>query len=239
MKPRLLDLFCGAGGCSVGYARAGFEVVGVDIEPQKNYPYRFWQGDALHWLERIVGDPERGNFDAIAASPPCQAYTTLRTLQGGKDYPDLVAPTRELLIATGLPYVIENVVGAPLFNAVQLCGSSFGLRIRRHRLFECSFPALVPTCDHTWQSDKIYPALNGDDRKRGGRSGIVGVYGNGGDKRANLWPKEMGIDWMTRDELTQAIPPVYTELLGHQLMAHVTPAPRERLANFTRGEAHE
>src|SRR5690349_21349641 len=124
MKPRLLDLFCGAGGAAKGYADAGFEVVGVDHVDQPNYPYEFHKGDALlmgAWLLH------NGDFDAVHASPPCQAYTTLRTLQGGKEYPDLIAPTRDLLQKSGLPYVIENVVGAPLVNPVQLCGSSFGL----------------------------------------------------------------------------------------------------------------
>jgi DNA (cytosine-5)-methyltransferase 1 len=212
-RSRLLDLFCGAGGCSVGYHRAGFDVVGVDIKPQPNYPFTFHRADAIQFVN-VYG----GSFDAIHASPPCQAYTTLRTLQGGKEYPDLVAPVREWLKGYGVPYVIENVVGAPLINPVQLCGSSFGLRIRRHRLFETNFPLMAPPCAHYWQQDQIYPALNGDDRKRGGRSGIVGVYGNGGDKRADLWPKEMGIDWMTRDELTQAIPPAMTEHIGHYLL---------------------
>jgi DNA (cytosine-5)-methyltransferase 1 len=227
-KPRLLDLFSGAGGCTRGYQLAGFDVVGVDLKMQPNYcGSEFYIADAVALLESLVRSGIAGmnleldQFHAIHASPPCQAYTTLRTLQGGKDYPDLVGPVRDLLEETGLPYVIENVVGAPLLNPVQLCGSSFGLRIRRHRLFEANFPIMAPPCAHYWQQDRIYPALNGDDRKRGGRSGIVGVYGNGGDKRADLWPKEMGIDWMSRDELTQAIPPAYTEHIGHYLLAHI------------------
>jgi DNA (cytosine-5)-methyltransferase 1 len=220
VKPRLLDLFCGAGGAAMGYARAGFEVVGVDIAPQPNYPFDFVECDALSFLaSAFVPD---GNFDAIHASPPCQAYSMLKTLAPQNDYPALIEPVRDLLLETGLPYVIENVVGAPLRDPVMLCGSSFGLRLRRHRLFEChGFSPLVPPCQHGWQMDKVFPSLNGDDRKRGGRSGIVGVYGNGGDKRADLWPKEMQIDWMTRKEITQAIPPAYTELLGHQLLQHI------------------
>jgi DNA (cytosine-5)-methyltransferase 1 len=220
LKPRLLDLYSGAGGCARGYQNAGFHVAGVDNRPQPNYAGdAFVQYDALQYL----GAHGWAGFDAVHASPPCQAYTTLRTLQGGKDYPDLIAPTRALLLKTGLPYVIENVEGArsDLRDPVRLCGSSFGLRIRRHRLFETNFPVMAPACAHGWQMDKKYPALNGDDRKRGGRSGIVGVYGNGGDKRADLWPREMEIDWMTRDELTQAIPPAFTELIGHQLVQHI------------------
>jgi DNA (cytosine-5)-methyltransferase 1 len=225
----LLDVFCGAGGCSVGYHRAGFDVVGVDLNTQPRYPFDFVQMDALEAIECALYGGQIGrfvgiDFDAIHASPPCQAYTMLKTLQGDKEYVDLVGATRDLLKASGLPYVIENVVGAPLVDPVMLCGSSFGLRIRRHRLFEANFPIMTPPCQHGWQTDKKYPALNGQDRKRGGRSSIVGVYGNGGDKRADLWAECMEIDWMTRQELTQAIPPAYTELIGHQLMQHLRSA---------------
>jgi DNA (cytosine-5)-methyltransferase 1 len=214
VKPRLLDLFCGAGGCSVGYHRAGFDVVGVDLAPQPRYPFEFHEADALDFpLE---------SFDAIHASPPCQAFSDLAALSPDVEYPRLIEPIRERLRATGLPHVIENVEGAPLRNPVRLCGSSMGLPLlQRHRLFECNFPVMTPPCSHGVQ-DKRFPALNGQDRKRGGRSGIVGVYGNGGDKRAGLWPEAMGIDWMTRGELTQAIPPAYTEHIGGYLMAEVT-----------------
>lgn len=214
MRPRLLDLFCGAGGAAMGYHRAGFEVVGIDIAPQPNYPFEFWQCDALTFLSYLEN---RRRFDVIHASPPCQAYSTLGSLSE-KTYPDLYEPTRERLLESGLPWVIENVIGAPYRSGFVLCGSSFGLRIRRHRNFEASIAVLAPACDHGWQRDRIYPALNGADRKRGGRSGIVGVYGNGGDKRADLWPAAMGIDWMTRQELTQAIPPAYTQFVGVQLI---------------------
>lgn len=229
MKPRLLDLFCGAGGCTKGYQEAGFYVVGVDVKPQPNYcGDQFIESDALDFLDKCLSGSagsrwawQLHNFAGVHASPPCQAYTELARLQKDKEYPRLIEPTRELLRATGLPYVIENVIGAPLIDPIQLCGSSFGLRIRRHRLFECSFPAMALPCAHYWQQDKIFPSLNGDDRKRGGRSGIVGVYGNGGDKRADLWPKEMGIDWMTRAELTQAIPPAMTAWVGSYLLSHI------------------
>ncbi len=199
-KPRLLDLFCGAGGAAMGYHRAGFEVVGVDIAPQPNYPFEFVQMDALDCVAAMSG---LVGLEAIHASPPCQAYSTLATLAPDNDYPDLYEPTRDLLEQTGLPWVIENVIGAPYRSGVVLCGSMFGLRIRRHRNFESNVLMFAPPCDHGWQSDRIYPALNGADRKRGGRSGIVGVYGNGGDKRADLWPEAMEINWMTRRELTQ------------------------------------
>lgn len=137
-KPRLLDLFCGAGGAAMGYHRAGFEVVGVDLKPQKHYPFEFHQADALEFLA------EHGReFDVIHASPPCQAHTSLKNLHD-KDYPELIEPTRRLLEKTGLPYIIENVVGAPLRNPILLCGSSFGLRVRRHRLFESNWFLIAP-----------------------------------------------------------------------------------------------
>src|SRR5262249_42856191 len=132
VKPRLLDLFCGAGGAAMGYHRAGFEVVGVDIKPQPNYPFQFVCADALAVLrgeaDIDIGRPER--IDAIHASPPCQAYSVLKHLSSG-DHPDLVAETRTLLQSTGLLYVIENVPGAPLRDPVTICGSSLGLDVRR------------------------------------------------------------------------------------------------------------
>lgn len=216
MKPRLLDLFCGAGGCTRGYQMAGFHVTGVDLVESPRYCGNdFIQADAL--------EVALSGYDAIHASPPCQHASSLRSLSPHKEYPNLIPPTRERLQAAGVPYVIENVVGSELRQPIRLCGSSFGLRIRRHRLFELHgfHPALVPPCAHHWQNDRIYPALNGQDRKRGGRSGIVGVYGNGGDKRADLWPDAMGIDWMTRKELTQALPPVFTQWIGERLMAEL------------------
>jgi DNA (cytosine-5)-methyltransferase 1 len=221
VKPRLLDLFCGAGGAAMGYHRAGFEVVGVDIAPQPNYPFAFVQGDALDVVKTGRGLPG-GSYHAIHASPPCQAHSTLARMWNARaDHPDLIAETRELLHATGLPYVIENVVGAPLLEPVMICGSSVGLPLlQRHRLFETNFPLMVPPCAHN-QGAKRFPALDAEGRRNGGMSSIVGVYGHGGDKRADLWPEAMGIDWMTRHELTQSIPPAYTELIGHQLLAHL------------------
>lgn len=151
-RPRLLDLFCGAGGCSMGYHRAGFDVVGVDVHPQPRYPFEFHQADALEF-------PLDG-FDAIHASPPCQAFSALRHLNPGKEHPDLIAPTRDRLRAASVPYVIENVEGAPLGEGTQLlllCGTMFRLQtpdgraeIRRHRLFELGgfTIALRPACQH-------------------------------------------------------------------------------------------
>jgi DNA (cytosine-5)-methyltransferase 1 len=214
-RPRLLDLFCGAGGCSVGYERAGFDVVGVDIKPQPNYPFEFHQADALTF-------PLDG-FDAIHASPPCQAHSSIAKQQrtrrpGAYEHPDLVDETRRLLQATGLPYVIENVLSAPLRNHIMLCGSSFGLNVRRHRLFECSFPVMAPSCAHHWQQ----PRFRSLDKRHNGLATVVGVHGHinyAGE--AELRSAAMGIDWMAQDELAQAIPPAYTEHIGGYLMAEI------------------
>lgn len=205
--PRLLDLFCGAGGCSVGYHRAGFDVVGVDINPQPNYPFEFHRADALEF-------PLDG-FDAIHASPPCQAFS-LATLYhpGAKDnHPDLVDPTRQRLLESGLPFVMENVVGSPLRKDAVLCGEMFGLRVHRHRVFEIEgFLCMVPP----HQPHRLRGADNNCHIEEGHTRIVAGNYSNHDDAK-----NAMGIDWMDRKELAQAIPPAYTELIGHQLMAHV------------------
>ena len=226
----MLDLFSGAGGAAMGYRRAGFEVVGVDIAPQPSYPFAFVQADALEWLEEwVLSGHER--FDAVHASPPCQAHVkglAAMNRSVGRSYGhlDWIPATRALLRECGLPYVIENVVGAELEDPVRLCGSSFGLDVRRHRLFECSFPLLVPPCNHSAQREPRF--WNGDRSTRnpdGTRSytgherlsGVVQVYGDSGDRKT--WGPAMGIDWMHPEELREAIPPAYTELIGAQLMA--------------------
>jgi DNA (cytosine-5)-methyltransferase 1 len=211
MGLRLLDLFCGAGGAAVGYHRAGFEVVGVDIKPQPHYPFEFHQADAMAY-------PLDG-FDVIHASPPCQHYSACRTMNScqGKSYPDLIDGTRKRLIETEKPYVIENVEGAPLKNYMILCGSMFkGLRVYRHRLFECNPVCVFPpaTCSHRYGLQKHfagYHTLKGDNFIT-----CVGHNFKAADGRI-----AMGIDWMTRDELSQAIPPAYTEWIGRQLMEHL------------------
>lgn len=226
-KPRLLDLFCGAGGCAVGYHRAGFEVVGVDIRPQPRYPFPFVEGDALDFLRCLgAGASACGyylsDFAAIHASPPCQAYSVTRSINGRPDLPDLLPETRRLLIATGKPWVIENVPGAPMNFAALVCGLSLGLRVKRHRLFESS----------VWLFGTGCPATHGDNVIVFGHEALfadkswVSVYGGGapakpdGSRRASADVARiaMGIDWMTRDELSQAIPPAYTHYLGKQLM---------------------
>jgi len=230
-RPVLLDLFCGAGGAAVGYHRAGFDVVGVDNRPQPHYPFPFVQADAMTF-------PLDG-YDAIHASPPCQAYSVTRNLWSDRTHPDLVDETRARLKAAGVPYMIENVPGAPLLNPVMLCGSSFGLDVRRHRLFESNVLLLALPCAHAWQTPRFATQIFATRAKvRRNRiasvvsvaghgsefydAGVVHVYGSGSGKGGiDLWRAAMGIDWMNRDELAQAIPPAYTEFLGAQLLAYV------------------
>ena len=223
-RPRLLDLFCGAGGAAVGYHRAGFDVVGVDNRPQPRYPFEFVQDDALKVLEGYSMWSRAGTFDAIHASPPCQAYSVATKAWNGRikrvEHPDLVGPTRDLLEQTGLPYVIENVPGAPLRNPIQLCGSSFGLDVRRHRLFETNWSIMAMPCAHHLQQERRFPPTRSD---RTTPARVVSVFGAGGGRAKNfeLWKDAMNIDWMDKRELAEAIPPDMTEFLGAQLMAHL------------------
>lgn len=226
VKPRLLDLFCGAGGAAVGYARAGFEVVGVDFQNMDRYPFEFHQMNAMAVLRGAHSIKPR-DFDVIHASPPCQAYSITKHAHN-RTHPDLVPETLELLREIGVPWVCENVVGAPLTDAVTLCGSMFDLtawdhyieqmvQLKRHRLFQSSEYIMAPgPCRHV----------------KGMRVG--GVYGGAWSKNRTLDPTVkrtggyappddvqrvlMGIDWMTRQQLNQAIPPSYTEWIGAQLL---------------------
>jgi DNA (cytosine-5)-methyltransferase 1 len=209
--PRLLDLFCGAGGAAKGYADAGFEVVGVDIKPQPHYPFKFIQADALVWPDTVTMG---SSFDAIHASPPCQCFTAYRRKGHGvgDGYEDLIADTRGLLRATGLPYVIENIPGAPLEDPIRLCGSSFGLDVRRHRLFESNVPLIGRSCDHSWQKPRFPAATNRKPNSR--RTVEIGVW----RIPLEVQQQAMGIDWMTLEELSEAIPPAYTEHIGRQLI---------------------
>ena len=217
-KPRLLDLFCGAGGAAMGYHRAGFEVVGVDIKPQPRYPFSFIHMDAFEALEILTrGRALQAEFDAIHASPPCQAYTKASKLQGN-EHPDLIGPTRELLEATGLPYVIENVKGAPLINPVLLEGQMFPeLRTHRPRLFETNWGFLVDAMRHP-------PPRNVKMGRPATEEEWIQVVGHFSD--VNAGRRAMGIDWMTRDELSEAIPPSYTEFIGGQLMEYLNKTTR-------------
>jgi DNA (cytosine-5)-methyltransferase 1 len=157
VKPWLLDLFCGGGGGAVGYSRAGFNVVGVDIRPQPSYPFTLVVGDALEYVRKFGWQ-----YSAIHASPPCQSFTAYRRKGHGvgEGYPDLITATRDALMATHRPYVLENVPGAPLVDPIRLCGSSFRLDVRRHRLFESNVPLTAPPCDHGWQTPRFAQATN-------------------------------------------------------------------------------
>lgn len=228
-RPLALDLFCKAGGASMGLYRAGFDVIGVDIEFQKRYPFRFVQADALRPPFDLRG------FDFIWASPPCQAHTSMKTMHNAKVHPDLIPATRTMLKAAGVPYVIENVVGAPLENYFQLCGTAFGLGIddadlQRHRWFETSWPILLtPQCQHSARA--TIGVYGGHIRNRKRRT--IGVYGEGcRDNRRKMdrgvpdftieqGKQAMGIDWMTTAELSQAIPPAYGEFIGRAALAEI------------------
>jgi len=216
-RPKVLDLFSGAGGAAMGYWRAGFNVVGVDLEEHDDFPFRFVQGDALEVLADV--DYVR-SFDLVHASPPCQAYSTA-TANKAK-HPDLVGPVRDLLLAAQVDFIIENVPQAPLINPVRLCGSSFGLRVRRHRDFESNLPLVGSRCDHKAQGQP------------------VGVYGDHWDSREFFRPDgtkrggkatsledgrhAMGIDWMNWEDLKESIPPIYTEHLGRQAITQLSTA---------------
>lgn len=207
---KLLDLFCKAGGAGAGYHRAGFEVTGVDIEAQPRYPFEFVRADALdlsiEWMRQ---------FDAIHASPPCQGYSATASLPwlADKTYPLLIEDVRNMLDEVARPYVIENVERAPL-RGVTLCGAMFGLRVYRHRRFESNALLLQPP------HEKHRHVINGGSRSlnRRGRSSSGYITVAGHQFRRDEASAAMGIDWMTRDELAQAIPPAYTEFIGRQLV---------------------
>lgn len=198
----LLDLFCGAGGAAVGYHRAGFRIVGIDHKPQPRYPFRFIQADAMKFLEFIVRNGHASQYALIHASPPCQSYSTLKSLTT-KKHPQLIEPVRKLLRESGRPYIIENVPGSPLRNWVMLCGTMFGLLLLRHRLFECNPTILMSPrcCAH---------------RRLVREKHYASVVGGFSDKE--FAQQAMGISWMTTREMSQAIPPAYTEWLGRQMI---------------------
>lgn len=201
----------------MGYHLAGFDVVGVDIHPQPNYPFPFIQADALRPPVDLTA------FDAIHASPPCQRYSIANNIHGRDDHPDLIAPTRELVVAAGLPYVIENVPGAPLVNPYTICGRALGIGVKRHRHFETNVALLVPPCPHGHPGDWL--TVFGNTVLTRGH--VIGKAKGGGNRihrdhvGVERGREAMCIDWMTRAELSQAIPPPYTELIGSQLLGTI------------------
>jgi DNA (cytosine-5)-methyltransferase 1 len=213
---KLLDLFCCAGGAGVGYKSAGFDVVGVDIKPQPHYPLPFIQCDVLKLHPDFIS-----LFDAVHASPPCQSYSDLAKRNRNADaWPRLIEPVREMVVRSGLPYIIENVDGAPLHNPVVLCGTMFeGLRVLRHRLFEVNFPVLTPRHGrhprvHTLDKRKSHYGKTNDMRD------FVQVTG-GGNCSIAAARDAMQIDWMNKGELNEAVPPAYTQFIGKQLFQYL------------------
>jgi DNA (cytosine-5)-methyltransferase 1 len=206
---KLLDLYCGVGGASVGYAQAGFEVHGVDLKHGKRYPFTYTRANVLDVLQ---DDSFIQQFDVIHASPPCQTHSItqhLRNAQGNTTSKiDLIPETRAALIASGKPYIIENVPGSPLINPIQLCGSSFGLKVRRHRLFENNMELKGSVCDHKAQGRPVgvYGSLN-DEIPKGGKTAAT----------INDARIAMEMPWAIWTELVEAIPPAYTRYLGLQI----------------------
>ena len=222
-RPKLLDCFCGAGGAAVGYARAGFDVVGIDNKQQPRYPFQFIQGDALDYIAAHGRD-----FDAIHASPPCQRYSAATAGHGCRENcPDLVAEVRCLLEQTGRPFIIENVDHAPLLRgSVVLCGVMFSLKVFRHRIFEGNFilfaPGHIPHRTRRIGGNGYVCVVGGGSNNMSWKKNADGTRCRGmapKDHRTKAaWSAGMGIYWMTRKELTQAIPPAYTEYIGRQLL---------------------
>jgi DNA (cytosine-5)-methyltransferase 1 len=208
---RVLDLFCGAGGAAMGYHLAGFdEIVGVDIMPQPNYPFEFRLGDAL----QIVNPDYMREFDLIHASPPCQHWSLIT--RDKTKHPDLIEPTRRLLVGSGVPYIIENVEKAPLVGYLKLCGSMFGIDIQRHRYFELSFAAMSLACNHKeWIGGRPWT--------------VTGKLDGASYKYKHSWKPSlthaktlMGTHWMgTMHEVAEAIPPAYTQFIGEQFLTQV------------------
>lgn len=204
--PKLLDLFCCQGAASEGYRRAGFDVTGVDIDPQPRYPFRFHQTDALKFLLE-----HHDEFDAFHASPPCQAFTNAQKIRGN-EHADFIAATRSAFELIGKPYVIENVPGAPVRADLELCGTTFGLHTYRHRLFESNVPLVQPEHrEHTAPTVKMGRAVTEGDwyHAVGNFSGVDYIR------------RDLGVPWMTRDGIRECIPPAYTGHIGEQLMAAV------------------
>lgn len=197
---KILDLFCGAGGAAMGLHRAfpDAEIIGIDNKSQPHYPFKFIKDNAMVYLDF----PNLFSFDFIWASPPCQHYSSMQHIHKNKEkHPDLIEPVRRKLMKWGVPYTIENVIGAPLLNPRMLCGTMFGLPIAKHRIFESNFPldSLTPPCNHK----NLYDCFHGGEMARGEKE---------------KYAKAIGVDWfMTRPEVRQAIPPAYSEWIGNEL----------------------
>lgn len=213
-KPVLLDLYAGAGGAARGYQEAGFYVVGIDCIDQPNYAGdEFVKADALEFLGAAWPWLEE-EFDAVHSSPPCPLHSSLNGWSGDSESPELIAPTRELLIETGLPYVIENVPGAPLINPVQICGQALGLRVRRHRLFETNFPIMVPPCYHPEPPVIVVGGSIGRKVFDPRRKAIAPSF--------ELAKEVMEMPWAKRrQEVVNAIPPAFTKHVGTYLLTAI------------------
>jgi DNA (cytosine-5)-methyltransferase 1 len=233
--PKLLDLFSCAGGAGWGYSTAGFYVYAVDIEPQPRNPFPFHQGDAVSVLARLLNggsvrftrkdgtheDLTLGDFDGIHASPPCQAFSAMKHMPDAKEHPELIEPIRDLLQKVDVPWVIENVVGAPLEGAIVLCGTMFGLgaagfALQRHRQFETNFDIEAPgVCDHSKPTIGIY---GGHVRCRSSKFWRnTGADFPGYDKRALAVEAMGGTHWMTMNQMSEAIPPAYAHYVGKHM----------------------
>jgi DNA (cytosine-5)-methyltransferase 1 len=227
-RPLLVDLGCGAGGASEGYYRAGFDILGVDIEPQPRYPFHFVQMDALLAMRvllagGVVGGKRLASVSAFHASMPCQKWAAI-TVKGRENHPDLITPLRPLLEASGRPWVMENVLKAPLIDPVMVCGGALGcvsgeLQLHRHRSFEANFPLVGTECE-TVRPQTV--SVVGHGCPTGNRA-TLGRNPTIAEKR-----EAMGITWTNRDELSEAIPPAYSEHVGAQLLAHVNALTRAR-----------
>lgn len=214
-NPRILELYCCAGGAGKGYSDAGFEMYGVDIDPQPNYPFTFFQADAIRFLRARMAWIRRW-YQVVHASPPCQEHCALtKGTNKGLVYGDFLAETRVLLEESGLPYVIENVAGAPMRKDLMLCGEMFGLGVLRHRYFEFGGGLTAPEVEHPRHRGRVAGMRHGEWFE----GPYFAVYGEGGGKgTVKQWQEAMGIDWTSvRREIAEALPPVYTRFIGEHM----------------------